>query len=386
MKRFILLILIFFVHNYLNVDGIQYEVNHSLLSQNYGCLEKTNVTVLVPDMSNERYLESITSLLDEIDKDPCITVFYFDHKLRETILWEGDPNLIWDDFGYKLVYYNFRNIVQEFYYQNSNIRDNGITKVLLVPFQSMYDIDYLKTLENIYNQTAWEVIVLSLPTNFRTSQLIPKHRIVPIEDFKEDQNHIINLVRNPYFDNFEFHKHINVHDSRFKCLKNKSIHLVFRFPSLVLFNNIATLVHNAPTSLTKILLYDSNYAFSTKDAWSYYEEKLSPFNFSIISNFSNTLAVKENLLQETKDIYLIWDYDGQYRRNLCADIEHSLFSHIRSETLFFYGSRLLLTDKESRILDEKCRKKFGKVKSKLVESKYELFNDLIEEVLSASCF
>ena len=113
---------------------------------------------------------------------------------------------------------------------------------------------------------------------------------------------------------------------------------------------------------------------------------MSPFNFSIISNSSNTLAVKENLLQETKDIYLIWDYDGQYRRNLCADIEHSLFSHIRSETLFFYGSRLHLTDIESRILDEKCRKKFGKVKSKLVESKYELFNDLIEEVLSASCF
>ena len=72
---------------------------------------------------------------------------------------------------------------------------------------------------------------------------------------------------------------------------------------------------------------------------------------------------------------------------ICVQTLNILYSAIfEAKHCSFMDRDYYSLTKNLEYLMKSAEKKFGKVKSKLVESKYELFNDLIEEVLSASCF
>ena len=78
---------------------------------------------------------------------------------------------------------------------------------------------------------------------------------------------LINLVRNPNYNNAEYIKHIKIEDERLKCLKNKTIHIGYtdapfnqikENPFASLLENIAILVHNTKELSTKIVCYIGN--------------------------------------------------------------------------------------------------------------------------------
>lgn len=69
------------------INGIQCSRTSSLL-ESFGCLEKTNITIFVPDMSEYVQIGEIIYTIE----DPCHTVLIFSTYTQEIVQWKNNLN------------------------------------------------------------------------------------------------------------------------------------------------------------------------------------------------------------------------------------------------------------------------------------------------------
>ena len=61
----------------------------SPLLESYGCLERTNITLFVRILMRTPLYDWLTNL-----EDPCFSIFYYSHRSRKIVQWNGDQNQI----------------------------------------------------------------------------------------------------------------------------------------------------------------------------------------------------------------------------------------------------------------------------------------------------
>ena len=355
----------------------------SLLSNTYGCLERTNVTVLIPDNHPKHHLDEINELMEHL-KNPCNTFFIFANNLRKVIQMKG--------IEMDLMIYNQKTLsnteivrfIEEL--QDQNSVDVIVKQILLIVQDSwswsLSKNDVLKKLERLDKKSNWNVIINCEMKYCPISHHIPIKQIVPIwrRAFLTYRKELIDIVRNPTFSEIEYLKHVKLDDVRIKCLKNKTIHIGLHHYSLKLLENIALLIYNTQELSTKIVLYDKDFEFL---------EHFLKMNglkdykhFSTVFGDLNAIKFYEPLTHNTDDIYFIGEDNSLFKYIIC----HGSFQGRKSFVIF---------SEKTAPIDKTCRDKLERITFKyfvdgdlnLVLKDLELFhNDFIKEVLNISCF
>ena len=155
------------------------------------------------------------------------------------------------------------------------------------------------------------------------SQLIP-YPIIPIEYIIKDS--LINLVKNPNYNNVKYIKHVKIEDGRLKCLKNKTIHILateplrgvfvglYDKPFVSLMENIAILVHNLQEMSTKIVYYTDNFDGYEKEFLDHHGITDSKnFNMYPFEDNHYSKNLFQSIESESVDVYLIYEQNHGLR-------------------------------------------------------------------------
>ena len=249
--------------------GIHYSRSSTLL-ESYGCIEKTNVTVILPRTTKIYDLEYFCDYEYNYDyklmkalEDPCNTIFYFVQQSQKVIQWKGDQN----EFE---VHHKESSGDQQYMDFIISLRDHQFKKydttiqILLIHLTQLSD-EALKILKEMHKETSWKIIIACIPlVECQTIRYLPINRIVPIHTRKNSEIRLGDLVRNPDFNKFEFLKYIKLDNVNLKCLENKTIHVFVWIPSLKLLDNVALIAYNAQelSANSKIILYTFQSGFT----------------------------------------------------------------------------------------------------------------------------
>ena len=361
--------------------GFQYSIRSSSLLQSYGCLEKTNVTVILPRTNNVED-DNLYKLMKVLE-DPCNTIFYFAQQSQKVIQWKGDRN--------EFVVHHMKSSGEPEYMDFIlNLRDHQFnkndttTQILLIHYIQLSD-QALKILEVIHKETPWKIIITCSISDCPIIPDYPMNRMVPIRDIEDTESRLRDLVRNPDFSKFEFLKYIKLDNVNLKCLANKTIHIFHGYPSLKLFENVALIAYNIRelSNSTKIILYFPKWKINNK-FWKSYLEKSGLNNIMNIKvMFVQQPPFEPLTLHETEaDVYIINDITITL---MFMSMEH----FCGRKSAVFYGSLQSSTwydNWHNNYFDQTCKKNFKKVTFKYFETKNHLEENFIEEVLNTSCF
>ena len=344
------------------------------LSTSFGCLEKTNVTVLVAETTikwpKNGVFDQIERLLGDL-RDPCYTLYVFVHNSRQFIKWDKnirnqfEAQTQGNHMGDTEVIEFIKNLQQQQQQQQQQQSQCTDKQILLIFFQfgkiSSSSIEVIREIEILDNETNWNVIIVCryafCPIK---SNRIPLHRIVS-DSFELDgvrKNRIIDLVRNPDFNRYKYLEHrqrIN-NSKKLDCLENKTINIYMNNINHKTFDDIALLINEIKGFSTRIVLYQFE---AQKEFWIDFlgkiqinfiyfkmlrivELQIPILSFGVIFNFI------EGLIPLKSDHIYLFDgrhFDGIYRHSLCFNLKATLG----------YPKRLGIEDHN---WDTECRDRF----------------------------
>ena len=357
----------------------------SSFSNIVGCLERTQVTILIQSL--DLYIlkdKIIYELMVFLLESPCHTPYIFVNGLKKSFEWKHI------DFKYEqkdLSNIDCVTIIEDEIY----VKDTSIKQTLL--FFGYAGVEAVfKALEEFENKIDRNVIIVSdyYSSNNIKSHHIPANRIVP--HYQISQDLLINLVRNPNYNNAEYIKHIKIEDERLKCLNDKTIHIVsINFlkmqydgdPFASLLENIAILVHNTQELSAKIAYYIGD------DGYNGYEKRYFDYHgitgskhFNIYGFLSDQGMEKlfQSIKRDSVDVYLLYDQNNKHK------IYHNVYELCTVDVVKGRKHVVYNPNYYKTVSFDKCdaeKVKVSHFKTLIHELNAE---NLIEEVLSAACF
>ena len=353
----------------------------SPLLESYGCLERTNITLFTVDSWGIYLYDLLTDL-----EDPCFSIFYYSHKSRNIVQWNGDRNQVEYEMtmSKKLSESETMEFIESLYEQQ--VEKNDTTKqILLVYYSTQMKVKVLKAIELLDRETDWNVIINCMVSSCPILQHLPINRIVATNPFTGNyQKSFQDIVKNLDFNKNEFIKHIKLDNAKLTCLANKTIHVFMTYPSVELLENIVQIVYNTQELSTKIILYVDKFLWYPNKFWTYYIEKNGWKN---IVNIVFRTSSKPLPHQNTDEVYLISEF-GMY---LFGEL---YFCSLTRKSVVFYEFKI--PESFNKMIDSKewyndiypaCKKNIKMVSfNKNYDSEGGFAKNFIEEVFSASCF
>ena len=356
----------------------QYSSSSDLL-QTYGCLEETNVTYITYSSTayEENYrIDGISNFLAALE-DPCTTISFYDHSLREVVPWNGEKSKFDSSLKTEFDDVEFEELIASFNDPNFG-RDSTAKQILLVDLSDIYkSIDGVnEKIGLIEKNTKWNVILTCYYMYCPIIPHLPIHRIVMGWDY---QARVKDLVQNPDFNKLEFLKHVKIDNKNLTCLANKTVHMFSRLPSsFVELLEVIALINYNTNDTTKFIIYDTN---SNKNSFNTYFLKqtgLDSYNISI------AYGHPWYHLKQTGDSVFFFDIEfTTYMRieEFTSSVRNSAFIYTTS------GKEDELTLSESIFYQRNGFKKIVQlVLSKVYKLATEFHKNFMEDILNASCF
>ena len=340
-----------------NSDVSENMTDVSLSFESIGCLEMTNVTVLVFDsyIYEMTDIDELVNLITDFDKDPCITVFVYIHNLQMIIQWNHKIIEQYEDNNQNRHKDNFfdsdmmHEVIQSLHQQQQQKKNydstaNKKTRQTVIVFYhyeyqfSLPDQVTIDALEKLEQETSWNVIIVcrdeKCPTQLKK---IPLHRVVSTgrlgtwSKWRTSKDILIALVRDPDFNRSEYLKSFKKMDinsgsiSNLDCLRWKVINIVVEQLSFELIDNIALLLSITKRPSPEILLYEftpdrashfwSQFIQRNKvDIWRYFKG----FQFSSIFYYTNPTDPR-NVYIFSRDQAL--SYKDWFKDQFCEGLE-----------------------------------------------------------------
>ena len=371
--------------------GNEFFISSPHLLHSYECLEKTKITIILPNSNNQGYYNSMFKLIKTLE-DPCHDIFYFVRQSQKVVQWEGNRNKF--DIHHKKSgpvdgpeYIDFlKNL-----HQNRKLMmkiDNSTTQILVLDIQLSDQI--LEIVEQLRKDKSFlKIVIMCGNDECPIIPSIPIQQMVPKDYIENTGQQIRTLVQNPHFNRFEFLKYVKLdggNPRRLKCLDKKTIHIFHGYLSVKLLENIALLAYNIQelNSTSKIVLYFPNWRVKGKRFWNYYMTEIGSLNnmTNIEIKFVKEPPFKPAPTEGTdSDIYLIND--------VTISLMFMSMKHFCSRpSVVFYGS--LADDSEwynnwsKNYFDKRCKNNFKKATFKDYSSKNDLEVDFIDELLNVT--
>ena len=340
-----------------NSDVSENMTDVSLSFESIGCLEMTNVTVLVFDsyIYEMTDIDELVNLIIDFDKDPCITVFVYIHNLQMIVQWNDKIIEQYEDNNQNRHKDNFfdsdmmHEVIQSLHQQQQQKKNydstaNKKTRQTVIVFYhyeyqfSLPDQVTIDALEKLEQETSWNVIIVcrdeKCPTQLKK---IPLHRVVSTgrlgtwSKWRTSKDILIALVRDPDFNRSEYLKSFKKMDinsgsiSNLDCLRWKVINIVVEQLSFELIDNIALLLSITKRPSPEILLYEftpdrashfwSQFIQRNKvDIWRYFKG----FQFSSIFYYTNPTDPR-NVYIFSRDQAL--SYKDWFKDQFCEGLE-----------------------------------------------------------------
>ena len=361
----------------------------SPLLESYGCLERTNITLFMPN-------SWITPLYDRLinSEDPCCSIFYYSHHSRKIVQWNGDQNQVENEKAMSTEIFSESDTMEfiESLYEKQVEKDGTTKQILLIDYSIEMKDKVSKAIESLDRETDWNVIISCLKY-CPILQHFPINRIVPRNSLtKSYLKSIRDIAKNPDFNKNEFLKHIKLDNAKLACLANKTIHVFMINPSVKVLENMVQIVYNTQRLSAKIILYAHNGFWMPTVFWTHYIEKNGWKN---IVNIVFERDSKPLPQQNTGEVYLI---DEIMTKNPFGQkyLYHEDFCSLSRKYVTFYTFEddyrsTLFKDVNAtewyNDIDSACRKNIEKVSfNKNYEFEEDFNENFIEEVFSASCF
>ena len=367
----------------------------STLMKSFGCIEKTNVTLF--SFSISYYNNDLYQALNYLENNPCFIIFNFDYMQRKIVPWLKDRDLVenirlYQNDGNEALFEFVENLRHDHKYTN------GSTKQILLILKDLFTNDnddrITNALEQLHNETTWNIIISCLPEQCPRSQILPVNRIIPYQRMRQTVNDLIEVIKNPDFDRFEYLKYLKLNNQNLTCLANKTIHILPTFlKSTRLIENIV-LILSVDVSLKVVLdlysepeepegseFHDSHILYLESEFWKYYLKKnrvLNNENLKIISRFSRITL--DGIDQDSNDLYLIDGFSSS--RFISKYCNESNQVSIRGKKKFIVIIHMEAKSKEN---EKKCKAVFGsKIAFRYVGPLFDIGDSLID--LVSKCF
>lgn len=271
------------------------DVSH-IQKRHHRCHRKTHITILAG-----RIFPGEVQQLSRQLRRPCYKFFVFVHGIRKVIPW--NRHLSVDN---KL---NFPgnetvediNIIKNYHHEV----DHHVKKILIVLQYRIFEERNWNALARLEKEPHWKVILTCQKFYCPPKGTIPLNRVVPTPIWTNQllpkiSTVIVDLVKNPRYDLFEFYKHVTIHDSRMKCLRNKTVHIIVESLSLQLAESLVIIRHNLKEIPVNIVIY----SFLNNYWQSFFEKhKLDRGKFRIVE-IDILIPLQKSFDRESKDIYL----------------------------------------------------------------------------------
>ena len=347
----------------------------SSFSNSVGCLERTQVTVAVTSRLLYRYEQLLFHLMDSLSE--CYTAYFLVNRLQRALKWRN--HRYYEHLKRSLSITDRVNIIE-----NETFVEDKSAKQTLLYFGGRIrkGSRILKALEQFEMKKDRNVIIFCYFTACPTSHLIPFDRIVPITSLTQVQ--LINLIQSPNLNQGEYIKHIKIDDRRLECLTNKTIHIAFNTPAVFIRTRVVSLIESIGILVANIRgMHSTKIAYYTHDKSNYDYEKVlldsygitnsKNFNAYSLTNDSDVERLLQSFKRSSTDVYLFHKINSSLLIPLCS------YVGIVSDR------KRVVTDSQYFDFKSECKSFFSKV-SYFDKSDVKARRDLIEEILSASCF
>ena len=270
------------------------------------CSRKTHITIL----AGRLYPGEIQHLSRHL-RQPCYKFFTFVHGVREVIPWSRHLSI---DTKLHVAGSNTVddiNIIKEYHQENNIVKSSGhrIRKILLILQYQVFQDDVFDALSGLDDEPNWNVIMTYQRFYCPPNGTIPWNRVIPTPIWtnnllSETSNVLMELIKNLRYNPFKFFKHVKIHDSRMKCLKNKTVHIVVENLSITLAQNLEIIRHNLRgISDVKIIIYTA----LTSGYWTNFVEKRGMNRGKFRIEQSNILMKLQDSFQKSnsENVYLM---------------------------------------------------------------------------------
>lgn len=285
---------------------------------------------------------------------------------------------------------SFIDSLHEYY---STLKSSTSSKNTLIFFQTYRDVadGVVSALEELDSKADWDVILVCPPRFCLLSQRIGINKIIPeIEGTRE----LMDIIRNPNFNRFEYLKHVKLHDNRLrKCLEHKSIHIVIiNGPDvpLKMLENIALLLYNTEdVAGTKINLHVRSQSF-VSTFWKHFIEKSGLYDYKNFAFNADSMyrgffgSLKE---PGSNDSYLVFDLAPEMETFIC-----NIMAGDRKSFVFFTTLPKGMKSCVDRFERSETRHVdagdnfLGMIDIEVINKLYrQIYENLIEEILNVSC-
>ena len=349
----------------------------STLMKSFGCIEKTNVTLF--SFSISYYHNDLYQALNYLENNPCFIIFNFDYMQRKIVPWLKDRDLVenirlYQNDGNEALFEFVENLRHDHKYTNGSTKQ--ILLILKDPFTNDNDDRITNALEQLHNETTWNVIISCLPEQCPRSQILPVNRIIPYQRMRQTVNDLIEVIKNPDFDRFEYLKYLKLNNQNLTCLANKTIHILPTLMSTKMIENIV-LISSVDISLKVAILFGQHF---DSEFWEYYLKKnklLDIENLKIVFRLWITL---DGIDQDSNDLYIIDERSSEFVSEYC-----------KSNQVSIRGKKKLIViddiEKKSEENEKKCKAVFGsKMIYRYVDPEFDIGDNLIDLVSKAACF
>ena len=376
----------------------------SSFSNIVGSLGRTQVTMLVGDSFQSSLGEALSFFSAEgrfyeftefLSESPSHSLYIFVKVLRKSVEWK-DIHDFYDFFDESNIELSgnvadLTTIIEDEIFVN----DTSAKQTLLFfgDVRATFGEAEIvwRALEMFQNKKDRNLIIVTF-NKLQVSQLIP-YPIIPIEYISKDS--LIDLVKNPNYNNVKYIKHVKIEDGRLKCLKNKTIHILAtdeplrglfmdlnEKPFASLMENIAILVHNLLEFSTKIVYYTDNFDGYEKEFLEYHGITDSKnFNMYRFDDHHYSKNLFQSIESESADVYLV--YEQNYNLRGTTDIFRVF--HLACRRCVGQGRKHMIYNPASYDESLPNCKNFKVSHFKTYVDRLNSQN-LIEEVLSAACF
>ena len=350
--------------------------NRSSLSGIYGCLETTNVSVLVEEYAGRdrllKFAFRLNDLVLDYLKNPCTNVFFYSYDSQKFAEWNEKQSNVFEAGSFDPTRKNTVEIIENLREQDS--KDTNSKQILLyMRYILQFDEEISEKLGLLDAEPNWNVILVCHPSRCPLNNLIPIHRIVPMEypyPYITIRNDIKNLIENPDFNKFELLRHTQLEDKRLKCLAGKNIYVFLSYSAsyaIKLFEEIALLLSSTRNMNTKIIMRGN-----VENFWLLYtkENKISSERFimTIESRYTIKQMIKDTIRDTTTGIYTI---QGGGKDIVCS--HYSTSRRHKSAVVYTFGGGEFA---------QNCTRSFEKISVR----NGEIGENWFEDVLSAACF
>ena len=125
---------------------------------------------------------------------------------------------------------------------------------------------------------------------------------------RQTVNDLIEVIKNPDFDRFEYLKYLKLDNQNLTCLANKTIHILPTLMSTKMIENIV-LISSVDISLKVAILFGQHF---DSEFWEYYLKKNKLLDIENLKIGFRLWVTLDGIDQDSNDLYIIDERSSEF--------------------------------------------------------------------------